>query len=85
MTDKTQLDLFGKHVLIENKETAEDESKRVIIDYDEAVSIIKNNYKEFLNLPVSLRNNKKIKDLALNCAKESSSMPLVFMNTSIIY
>ena len=73
MTDKTQLDLFGKHVLIENKETAEDESKRVIIDYDEAVSIIKNNYKEFLNLPVSLRNNKKIKDLALNCAKESSN------------
>ena len=50
MTDKTQLDLFGKHVLIEDKETAEDESKRVITDYDEAVSIIKNNYKEFLNL-----------------------------------
>ena len=73
MKDKTQLDLFGKHVLIENKETAEDESKRVITDYDEAVSIIKNNYKEFLNLPLSLRNNKKIKDLALNCAKESSN------------
>lgn len=31
MNDKTKLDLFGKHVLIEYKDTSEDELKRAII------------------------------------------------------
>ena len=84
--NKTQLDLFGNHLVIKEEalkkkddlskknisSKVSSKKKEVMYNFNEAVELIKNDYKVFLKLDHTIRSNKKIKDLAFNCAREAS-------------